>query len=389
MRILNVSAFYEAHGGGIEIVAGATARALARRGHKCRWAAAGFDQFPYDPLIEAVQLAASDPLERWTGLPMPVPRRAARGMLEGEVANADAVIIHDALYLSSLLAAHYARRHRKPWILIQHIGTIPYISPLLRAAIGSANRLVTRSLLTSAPQAVFISDAVRQYFAGTAWRSEPALLLNGVDHELFQLPHEGARTALRKRVGMSGERSQLLFVGRFVEKKGLPALRELAKANPQWDLSLVGNGPIDPAVWDLDNVRVLGRKSRKETADLYRAADALVLPSVGEGFPLVVQEAMACGLPIFCGLDSAAADPRAKKLLHAIQVEPSDPVATARLLAKAIKSAALGPNSHLADYARENYDWDANAAWLERTFECLRSEAARAQKLSLAEPQLS
>jgi alpha-maltose-1-phosphate synthase len=377
LRILIVSAFYESHGGGIEVVAGEMTRALRRRGHECRWAAAAFDQVPHDPLISAVPLPASDPIERWTGLPMPIPKSQARHLLEREVAAADAVIVHDALYVSSILAARYAQRHGKPWILVQHIGAIPYTSALLRAALGAANRLVSRRLLASAPQAVFISDAVRRFFSGVEWSSPPALLFNGVDHKLFGPAGKQVRARLRKQFRMSGERRQLLFVGRFVEKKGLPALRELAAANPQWDLSLVGGGPLDPEEWKLANVHVLGRKSRTELADLYRAADALVLPSVGEGFPLVVQEAMASGLPVFCGLDSASADPGAADLLHGVEIDPAHPGPTASRLALAIAAATPAPVSRLAAYARSTYDWDANAAWLETRLFDLSSGAAR------------
>jgi glycosyltransferase involved in cell wall biosynthesis len=377
MRILTVSAFYESHGGGIEIVAGATARALARRGHECRWAAAAFDQLPVDPLIEAIPLAASDPLERWTGLPLPLLSSAARHVLEQEVSRADAVVIHDALYLSSLLSAKRALRDRKPWILVQHIGTVPYKSALLRLIMTTANQFVTKPLLTRASQAVFISDAVRADFAGSRWKSPPALLLNGVDHKLFRLPRGRERAELRHRLGMSGAPRQLLFVGRLVEKKGLPVIRELASANPDYDISLVGSGPIDPVQWNLPNVRLLGRKDRSQVAELYRAADALVLPSVGEGFPLVVQEAMASGLPVFCGLDTGAADPNARDLLHAIEVDPSNPAATAARFARAINSVAAGPDPLLAAHARSSYDWDANAAWLERRLsELCRCQAA-------------
>ena len=370
MRILTVSAFYEGHGGGIEIVAGSLARALARRGHRSRWAAAAFDRPPDDRSIEAVPLTAFDPVERWTGLPMPIPGGNASRLLGAEVRAADAVIIHDALYMSSVAAARAAKKHGKPWMLVQHIGTIPFSNPLLRAAIASANRLVTRPLLASAPQAVFISDAVRAHFAGTKWQRPPALMFNGVDRDTFQMATEGQRASLRNRLGLTSKRPQLLFVGRFVERKGLSILRAMAVAEPDSDFLLVGSGPIDPASWRLPNVRVLGRKSRTELAEVYQSADALLLPSVGEGYPLVIQEALACGLPVFCGQDSAAADPDASAMLHAVDIDPADPAGTAARLSAAIFRTQLGPRLELADYARKTYDWDANAAWLEQ---CLQS----------------
>lgn len=379
LRILTVSAFYEGHGGGIEIVAGATARALARLGHECRWAAAGFDAAPNDPLLQPVPLPMSDPLERWTGLPMPVPGRSACRSLEREVTAADVVIIHDALYVSSVAAARYAKNHGKPWVMIQHIGAIPYTNPLLRMAMATANAMVAKPLLAKASQAVFISDAVRQYFAGGDKTGASALLLNGVEHGLFRNPTAPERARLRKRFNMSGENRHLLFVGRFVEKKGLMTIRALATERPEWNFWLVGTGAIDPANWGLANVHPLGRKSREELADLYRAADALLLPSVGEGFPLVVQEAMASGLPVFCGLDSAAADPGARQLVHSVEVEPSNPAKTAGRFAAAIERAPSGPDGQLAAYARATYDWDANARWLEDRFrKLLAAQSANA-----------
>src|SRR5207253_4736402 len=81
--------------------------------------------------------------------------------------------------------------------------------------------------------------------------------------------------------------------------------------------------------------------------------------------PLVVQEAMASGLPIFCGVDSATADPGARELLRGLAVDPSDPSGTAARFAAALAMTAAGPDPKLAAYARAAYDWDANARWLE------------------------
>jgi starch synthase len=364
MRILHVSAFFESHTGGIEIVAGALARAVAQLGHDSQWAAANFDSPPAESTVEPVALDSFDPLERWTGLPMPLPRRAGRKALERAIVEADAVVIHDALYASSQLASRLAERHRKPWLVIQHIGAIPYRSKFLRWVMSGANRYATRPLLERAPQAVFISEQVRQHFTGIRFRSPPKLLFNGVDRDTFRPPQTGESTRLRQQLGLDPDRRQLLFVGRFVEKKGLEALRLMAPAVPDCDFLMVGNGPVDPAAWALPNVIVLGRKERRELAELYRAADALILPSFGEGFPLVIQEAMASGLPVFCGLDSADADPGAAGFLHGVVVNPSDPGATAARFVKAIASTPTDRSEAIARYARATYDWSTNARWI-------------------------
>jgi glycosyltransferase involved in cell wall biosynthesis len=97
---------------------------------------------------------------------------------------------------------------------------------------------------------------------------------------------------------------------------------------------------------------------------VYRAADVLILPSVGEGFPLVVQEALACGLRVITGRDTANADPEATIWLDAIEVDPSDPVITGERLANAVaKVTRFAGSAAIArsEFARERYSWVATA----------------------------
>ncbi|HEY1124799.1 MAG TPA: glycosyltransferase family 4 protein [Sphingobium sp.] len=365
MRILTVSAFFAGHGGGIELVAGNLAQALAERGHDSFWAAADLDPAPALDGVTAAPLRSFDPIEKLAGLPMPLITLAARRELDRQVAAADAVIIHDALYMPSLAAASSARRHAKPWLLIQHIGAIPYSSMALRLMMKAATRLVTRPMLRRAPQLVFISDAIHREFADVA-RAHPAqVIFNGVDSNLFHPGMAEERATLRNTLHASGFSEILLFVGRFVERKGLAVLEALARRRPQSLFLLAGGGPIVPDGWALDNVRTLGKCSQSQLADLYRVADALLLPSTGEGFPLVIQEALASGLPVICGEDSAAADPGAASYLRSVAINLTQPALTADRFNDAINAARLGPNFEAASYAAANYNWAVGAERIE------------------------
>jgi len=190
----------------------------------------------------------------------------------------------------------------------QHIGFVPYRNLLLRWLVGAANRLVGGFVLGRATRVVFESETVRQYFARfVRFRAAPLLVPNGVDSETFVPADPVQREAARARLGVPPGAPLFLFIGRFVEKKGLSVLQTLAERFTQARWIIAGWGPMDPEDWRLPNVVVVRSPGIDELLPLYQAADLFVLPSAGEGLPLAVQEAMACGTPVLIGTETAGA----------------------------------------------------------------------------------
>ena len=360
MKLLKVTSYYDTHRGGAEIVAGVVARGLAARGMQVAWAAAAVTPAPAAaPDLAMTPFRASNLLERRLGLPFPLPSPGALAQLARAVAGADAVMLHDSLCPPSLAAFALAKLHRKPVLAVQHIGTIAYRNPLLATAFALADRLLARPLLARAEQVVFISQTTRAHFASLRFKAAPELVFNGVDTETFRPLAQGRdREGLRAELGLEPNRPTALFVGRFVEKKGLEHLRRVAALRPEVAFVFAGWGGIDPLGWGLANVSVRAGLSGAGLARLYQAADVLVLPSQGEGFPLVVQEALACGLPVICGAETVEADPEAAPWLSGVAVAGDDTL-VAQALSRALTAALTAPGDRMAraDFAQTRYAW--------------------------------
>jgi glycosyltransferase involved in cell wall biosynthesis len=262
-------------------------------------------------------------------------------------------------------------------VVTQHIGTVPYRNPGLRLMLALANRLVGRFVLGGACRVLFIAETTRAYFTRLVrFRNAPLIVANGVDGALFAPATGAEREAARERLGVSAGQPLLLFVGRFVEKKGLPLLERLVAALPDAAWVFAGNGPLDPERWRAPNIRILRGLDQAGLAPLYQAADLLVLPSMGEGFPLVVQEAMACGTQALVDDATAQACPPAAGLLHAEPVGGEDAAARWARHIRALLHDGSDPalRARLARFARENWSWDESTR---RHAEVMRECTAR------------
>jgi glycosyltransferase involved in cell wall biosynthesis len=319
-------------------------------------------------------LRAFNGTERSLGIPLPVPGPNALRAIRQGVAWADVVHLHDALYPTNVAAFALARLAGKPVVLTQHIAAVPYRNPVPRMAMRAMNRLVVRPMLARADQAIFISNLTAQAFADVGYRRPPRMIFNGVDTEVFRPAADASEKAsARRSFALSPDRPVALFVGRFVEKKGLSVLRQAAALGTEIDWVLAGWGPIDPAQWRLPNVVVHTGLDQAALAPLYRAADVFVLPSTGEGLPLVLQEALACGLPCVCGADTARADNRLTSLLAPVALDPGDVMRTANATLEAVRGATARSD---ADQSRRRfecmqawYSWSSAARHYESVFE--------------------
>ncbi|HEY2294295.1 MAG TPA: glycosyltransferase family 4 protein [Thermoanaerobaculia bacterium] len=135
---------------------------------------------------------------------------------------------------------------------------------------------------------------------------------------------------------VEGAPGYLLFVGRLRIRKGVEVLLEALREIPGAVLRIAGDGEHRPALERAaaelgPAVTFLGNRDAAQVRTLLRGAAALVVPSIYEGMPLVVLEAMAAGVPVVAsavsGIPEVVVDGETGWL-----VPPEDPEALARAL---------------------------------------------------------
>jgi glycosyltransferase involved in cell wall biosynthesis len=96
--------------------------------------------------------------------------------------------------------------------------------------------------------------------------------------------------------------TRFLFVGRFIERKGLDVLLDAFGRVDGGELWLVGDGPqrgsAEAAAARDPRIRLLGHLQGDPLEAAYRESDVLVVPSLYEPWGLVVHEGLAHGLPV-------------------------------------------------------------------------------------------
>jgi len=163
----------------------------------------------------------------------------------------------------------------------------------------------------------------REYFLRYGAKPERVFVIpHAADNEFFSCEAERARPVrggLRKKWGLDPEAIVFAFSGKFIEKKRpmdfVRAIDLAAGRCTRFQGLMIGDGPLRPACeqYVRDHrapVLFAGFVNQSQMPSAYVVCDALVLPSDGgETWGLVVNEAMACGLPaivsdqVGCGPD--------------------------------------------------------------------------------------
>ena len=145
------------------------------------------------------------------------------------------------------------------------------------------------------------------------------MALNAVDNDLFASRANLARqNAPRIKADLNLPVRYFLFAGRLVKSKGVIELLQAygslnENLRSQIELVLAGDGPLRSELQHIaksicpGKVRFAGFVQRDELASYYGLADCLVFPTQSDPWGLVVNEAMACGLPVICGQSAGCA----------------------------------------------------------------------------------
>jgi glycosyltransferase involved in cell wall biosynthesis len=204
--------------------------------------------------------------------------------------------------------------------------------------LGGRQAVLIRGLLHLVDGAIVLSTPMLHVLQSAGFRARPLTLIpNGVDVKEFYPVQLSDKVQMRRRLGLEPKAKFVCFVGTVEERKGVDILIEafavVAAKCPEVRLLLVGRDDFINAGFEADigyhraqafvdmikhrvqelelagHVVFTGHVEPDKVSAYLQASDLFVLPSRREGFPSVVIQAMATGLPcIVADMEGVAAD---------------------------------------------------------------------------------
>jgi glycosyltransferase involved in cell wall biosynthesis len=249
----------------------------------------GNEASEFTAAVRDAQIPLTSIPERWAFDHAVIGRiRSVVSGLQPDILQTHAVKSHFLMYLSGLWKT-------RPWVAFHHGYTT---TDLKMRAYNQLDRLSLRK----PARLVTVSRSFEQQLVGRGIAaSRITVLQNAVDPRWAERVRNADRAEARRRLGVQPGESVLLAVGRMSQEKAhidlIRAFHQLKGKGRAARLILVGDGPERPALEQAAGEGVVFTGQVRDTTAYYAAAGVMVLPSLTEGSPNVLLEAMAVDVP--------------------------------------------------------------------------------------------
>jgi glycosyltransferase involved in cell wall biosynthesis len=227
-----------------------------------------------------------------------------RGKIDDLLADVQPLLVHAHFVVNALAILPFVRRRRLPLVVTAHGHDVAARNRSMRPIDRLLYTARLAELGTYADKIICVSQTIRDLAIERGLPAAKCKVMHlGIPLERFA---DARKTALPQE-------GRLLFVGRLVEKKGLPflldALARLRSDGIRVDLQVVGDGPERASLQAKSralgiSASFLGAQPRSRVVEELRKAWAFAMPSIrasdgdSEGLPIVLLEAQAAGVPI-------------------------------------------------------------------------------------------
>ncbi len=246
------------------------------------------------------------------------------------------VIISHELGVRSLIASTYCRAHQIPLVIWA------YQSRVSGGQGGALKRRIRQALLHQARSVVGMGVQAKEVLRSLGVEDERIISpLNAADHPALLSRHKTSISRQRAdeiKHRLAGGKHLALVVGRLVPLKGTNTLLDTWAKLPdhvrsEWRLVFLGRGPLDRLVDAAKGMGVIraGTSDTSEMSDWYGASDLHIFPTLGDVWGLVVNEAMACGVPTLCSIHAGCYDDLIVEGVTGMGYDPTHPQAVTRL----------------------------------------------------------
>lgn len=297
MKIVLVSDYYLPYvGGGVERVVEELAHNLVSFGHEVRVLTFNPDGWPDREMSDGIEIVRIPAVNLQPIVGAPAALNAGLH-LRRYLDDADVVHTHNLFFMLSLLTG--LSRPRAPLITTMHVGSLHNLTGALGAFGRMYERSVGRYILHRSKAVTAVSNSVAQHAASLSKSTPVHVIPNTVDVERF-------RPASQSH-DLDDHGPSVLFLGRFSRNKGphhlIEAIPQVIESIPDASFDFVGQGPLQEFLTKRmsslglnGNARLRGKVP--DVVPILQRASVVTRPSLTEGMPLAVMEAMACGKPV-------------------------------------------------------------------------------------------